>query len=171
MQDTPNKEIKKAWSSDRLFSSKRHDWDTPWPLFMEVHKEFGFTLDAAASKDNAKVKRFLSIEDDALALDWSEISKGGAVWLNPPYGRQIGKWIQKAYETSLTGVPVVCLTFCRPDTLWWHNFAMRAAEVRLIKGRVSFGQNAGPAPAPSCLLVFDESRRVPAFSSLDIPRK
>ena len=171
MQNTQKETVKSAWSKDQLFSSKRQDWATPWPLFHEVDKEFEFTLDAAASPHNAKCERFLTKDDDALSQDWTLHAGAGTVWLNPPYGRSIGKWIQKAYQTSLDGNPVVCLTFCRPDTQWWHRYAMKAAEIRLIEGRVSFGENSGPAPAPSCLLIFDESRRVPTFKSQRVPRR
>jgi site-specific DNA-methyltransferase (adenine-specific) len=162
-----------SWNTEQLFSSDKHDWATPQALFDEVNLEFGFTLDAAASAHNAKCDEFLSEEDDALSpmVGWAVRAKGGAIWLNPPYGRTIGKWIEKAYLESTGGTPVVCLTFCRTDTKWWHEWAMRAAEIRIIPGRVTFGGAKAGAPAPSCLLVFDEARRMPRFVTQDLPRK
>ena len=159
-----------GWTAEQLFSSDRQDWATPQALFDVLDREFYFALDAAASVSNTKCREFYSKEDDALTQSWC-VGAGEAVWLNPPYGREIGKWIKKAYEESQKGFPVVCLTFCRTDTRWWHDYAMRAAEIRLVPGRITFvGADAG-APAPSCLLVFDESRRSPRFVAQHLPRK
>ena len=160
-----------GWNKEQLFSSERQDWGTPLNLFDAVDREFHFTLDAAASPSNAKVRKFLTAEDDALRCDWFERGEGGSVWLNPPYGRGIGKWIEKAYKESQKGMAVVCLTFVRSDTKWWHDWAMKAAEVRLVHGRVTFEGASAGAPAPSCLLVFDEMRRVPVYRSQVLPRK
>ena len=159
-----------AWNKGQLFSSKNHDWETPKDLFSEVNREFNFDLDAAASAENAKVDSFLTIEDDSLSVDWS--LKGRVIWLNPPYGRGIGQWIKKAYCESVKGCTVVVLTMVRSDTKWWCEWAMRAAEIRLIEGRVHFrrGEETGGAPAPSALLVFDENRRIPQFKQVKLPR-
>ena len=160
-----------SWNEQQLFSSKRQDWATPWALFTEVSKEFNFVLDAAASKENRKCPNYFSVEDDALKQDWAIKAKGESVWLNPPYGRNIGVWIKKAYQESAKGCTVVCLTFARTDTRWWHDWAMKAAEIRLIPGRVTFIGGKSAAPAPSCLIVFDEKRRMPTFKTQYLPRK
>ena len=160
-----------SWNREQLFSSDKQDWGTPWALFNEVDREFGFTLDAAASEHNAKCKTYLTEADDALSHPWHKIAGDGAIWLNPPYGRDIGKWIEKAYLESQFGSTVVCLTFCRTDTKWWHRWAMRAAEVRIIPGRITFQGASAGAPAPSCLIVFDESMRMPRFLTQELPRK
>jgi len=152
-----------AWTADKLFSSKKQDWATPWHLFNVLDAEFNFVLDAAASEENYKCPVYLT--ENSLDVSWWEISRGGAVWLNPPYGREIGSWIEKAYLESTCGCVVVCLIFARTDTRWWHNWAMKAAEIRLIKGRLKFEGATSSAPAPSCLLIFDESRKVPRFTT------
>ena len=159
-----------VWNNDQLFASAHHDWETPGDLFAEVHKEFRFDLDAAATAANTKVGTFLSPEDDSLVVDWH--LKGRVIWLNPPYGRGIGQWIEKAYRESLKGCTVVVLTMVRSDTKWWQEWAMKAAEIRLIEGRIHFrrGQESGPSPAPSALLIFDESKRVPQFRKVQLPR-
>lgn len=74
--------------------------------------------------------------------------------MNPPYGKEIAKWMKKAYEESLKGATVVCLTFARTDTKWWHDYAMKAAEIRFIKGRVRFEGADSSAPFPSVVIVF-----------------
>ena len=152
-----------AWTADKLFSSKKQDWATPWHLFNVLDAEFNFTLDAAASPSNHKCHRYL--KKDGLTQSWTTIARNGAVWLNPPYGKEVGKWVEKAYRESLAGSTVVCLTFARTDTRWWHNWAMKAAEIRLIKGRIKFEGATSSAPAPSCLLIFDENRKMPRFTT------
>jgi len=160
-----------GWNEEQLFSSKNNDWGTPWSLFEAIDAEFHFALDAAASSENAKCAHYVTEKDDGLSQSWLDLGKGGAVWLNPPYGRGIGDWIEKAYRESVKGCVVVCLTFCRTDTKWWHDWAMKAAEIRLIPGRVTFGGSKAGAPAPSCLLVFDETKRLPRFTVQELPRK
>jgi len=156
-----------SWNQDQLFASKRQDWGTPQALFDVLDAEFHFDLDAAASPHNAKCERYIS--EESLSAPWHRF--GTHVWLNPPYGREIGKWIQKAYLESVAGACVVCLTFARTDTRWWHRWALRAAEIRLIEGRITFEGASASAPAPSCLLIFDEQRRSPRFVSTVLPRK
>lgn len=156
-----------SWNQDQLFASKRQDWGTPQALFDALNEEFHFDLDAAANSENAKCDIYIS--EESLSAPWHQL--GTHIWLNPPYGREIGSWIEKAYQESLKGACVVCLVFARTDTQWWHRWALRAAEVRLIPGRVTFQGASASAPAPSCVLVFDESRRLPRFTSQDLPRR
>jgi len=162
-----------SWNQDQLFSSAKEDWGTPQSLFDALDKEFQFTLDAAAKPCNAKCSVYITPDEDSLSVDisWTERSDGGNVWLNPPYSRGMGPWLEKAYRESLNGIAVVVLTFARTDTVWWHQWAMKAAEIRLIPGRVVFqGAKAG-APAPSCVIVFDEARRFPRFVAQPLPRR
>jgi phage N-6-adenine-methyltransferase len=137
------------------------EWGTPQDFFDALHEEFGFTLDVAASADNAKVARYFSAEDDGLAQDWS----GEMCWMNPPYGRAIAAWMRKAYETSQDGTVVVCLVPARTDTRWWWDYAIHG-EVRFFKGRLSFtgGSQANPeshnAPFPMALVVFGRPAQI-----------
>lgn len=152
-------------------SSKKMDWATPQALFDALDSEFDFQLDAAASTENTKCELFLDEGDDALSAPVWPVLRGGAVWLNPPYGRDIGRWIKRSYLESRKGITVVVLVFARTDTKWWHRWAMRAAEVRMIKGRVTFAGANAAAPAPSCVLVFSEEYRTPRFTTQELPRK
>ena len=164
-----------TWNTDQLFSSKSNEWATPQPLFDHVNAELGpFVLDAAASDDNAKCDLYLT---DALNVSWADtLWQNGydpgrsAVWLNPPYGRSIALWLEKAVWESKAIQTIVILTMVRSDTMWWRNYAMRAAEIRMIAGRVRFAGAKSSAPAPSCLLVFDERRRVPKVEIVEVPR-
>lgn len=137
------------------FSSKKDDWETPQAFFDKLHEEFRFTLDVCASPVNAKVRYYYSSKQDSLAQPWNFAA---ACWMNPPYGREIGRWMKKAYEEAQKGTLVVCLVPSRTDTRWWHDYVMRAHEIRFVKGRLHFGKG-GPAPFPSAVVVFRDSPR------------
>lgn len=139
-------------------SSLDDTWSTPRDFFEKLHTEFNFTLDAAALRSSAVVPNYLGPDHeygwrhDALTVDWVGASEGGAVWLNPPYGREIAKFMKKANEESKKGITVVCLVPARTDTnWWWDNVIMH--EVRFIKGRLKFG-GKNSAPFPSAVVVM-----------------
>ncbi len=142
------------------FQSDSVEWSTPQNVFDELNKEFGFVLDAAATKENAKCSAYYTAEDDGLLQNWTK--HGGPVWLNPPYGRGIGKWVCKAAETARLGTTVVCLIPARTDTRYFHahiwdvtaHAARPGVEVRFVKGRLRFGGVKTPAPFPSAVVVF-----------------
>ncbi len=143
--------------TDVHFSSKTDDWATPQDFFDELDKEFGFVLDVCASKENAKCTFYFTRDRNGLIQGWRDLQARvghGAVWLNPPYGREIGKWMAKAYEESLLGATVVCLVPSRTDTNWWHEYVMKAHELRFIKGRLKFGGSKTSAPFPSAVVIF-----------------
>jgi phage N-6-adenine-methyltransferase len=132
------------------FRSDSCEWSTPREFFDAVNERFAFTLDACATPENAKCPRFFTRADDGLRQPWQ-----GRVWCNPPYGRDVGRWLEKALRSVLVGEAevVVCLVPARTDTAWWHQWAIRA-EVEFPKGRLAFGGQDCPAPFPSVLLVF-----------------
>ena len=134
------------------YSSKTNEWGTPQDTFDKLNEEFNFTLDPCATKYNAKCPKFYTKEDDGLSQDWG----GERVFMNPPYGRTINKWIEKAYKESLKGATVVCLIPSRTDTRYWHDYIFPYAEIRFLKGRVKFGKNGiyAPAPFPSAIAIF-----------------
>ena len=132
-----------------MTSSASNDWETPQALFDELHAEFGFTIDVAASSDNAKCARFFSIDDDGLSKDWAPET----VWMNPPYGRTIEYWVAKAAVEAGKGATVVGLIPARTDTRWWHSWVMPVAEVRFIRGRIRFS-GAKDAPFPSAIAIW-----------------
>ncbi len=130
------------------FQSDRHTWETPRELFGRLDREFSFTLDVCAFPETAKCERYFTPVDDGLAKEWS-----GVCWMNPPYGREIGKWMQKAFEASKHGCTVVCLVPARTDTEWWHRFSLKG-EVRFLRGRLKFGGAKSGAPFPSAIVIF-----------------
>lgn len=135
--------------NEGLFSSENGSWETPDFLFAALHSEFHFDLDAAASMENRKVKKFFSVQQDAFKLQWH-----GNVFLNCPYGRGIGLWMAKAKQEAVErGSTVVCLIPARCDTNWWFDH-VRLGEVRFLKGRLKFKGAPTSAPFPSALVIF-----------------
>jgi phage N-6-adenine-methyltransferase len=118
-------------------------------VFDELDAEFHFETDVCALASNAKCRRFFTPADDGLTQPWT-----GVCWMNPPYGRTIGQWIEKAYRSALDGATVVCLVPARTDTAWWHDFAAKSADIRYLRGRLRFGDAENGAPFPSAIVVF-----------------
>src|SRR5579884_2241719 len=155
--------------NDGLFTSASEEWATPPAFFELLDQLFGpFALDAAATDENAKCARYFTKAQDGLGRSWG--ARGTTVFLNPPYGRDIGMWVQKAREESYLGPTVVCLLPARMDAKWWQDNVMRAVEVFCVSGRLSFvssGGSLGPAPFPSAVVVFRRERPgPPAFSAM-----
>lgn len=133
-----------------MFSSKKDLWSTPQDFFDKLNEEFHFTLDVCALPENAKCEKFYTPEDDGLHQPWD-----GVVWCNPPYGRQIGKWVYTGLIASmLRGSTVVMPLPARTDTKWFHEWIYGKAEVRFIKGRLKFGGSKNAAPFPSMVVIF-----------------
>lgn len=136
-------------NTDLMFSSKTDMWSTPQKFFDDLDKEFCFTLDVCATLENAKCKAFYTKEQDGLAQNWT-----GCVWCNPPYGKEIGKWVRKAYESALSGATVVMLLPSRTDTAWFHDYIYGKSDIRFIRGRLKFGESKNAAPFPSMVVIF-----------------
>jgi phage N-6-adenine-methyltransferase len=116
-----------------LFSSYSQEWETPQDLFDALNEKHKFTLDPCATFDNRKCEKFFTKLDDGLKQSW----KNERVFMNPPYGRLIGKWIAKALDETVDSATTVCLIPARTDTRWWHNYAVKGA-VEFLKGRLEF---------------------------------
>jgi len=130
-----------------LLTSNKDDYSTPIDFFEELDEEFHFTLDACATPDNAKCAHFFTEADNGLEQEWA-----GVVFCNPPYGKEITAWIEKAFLSSITeGTTVVMLLPSRTDTAWWHDLCSQG-EIRFIRGRLSF--NGNKAPFPSAIVIF-----------------
>jgi site-specific DNA-methyltransferase (adenine-specific) len=134
--------------------SKRTTWATPWDVFGEYDAEFHFTLDVCATADTAKCPRFFSPEVDGLAQDWGD----DICWMNPPYGREIGLWLEKAYRSSLAGATVCCLIPARTGTRWWHAWVLGKGEIRYRKGRIIFEGATDPAGFDALAVIYSPPR-------------
>lgn len=125
-----------------MFSSIRLDWQTPKKFYEKLNNEFHFDFDPCP----------IEPDFDGLNIEW-----GKRNFVNPPYGKEIGKWCKKAYEEYLKGKIIVMLIPSRTDTKWWHDYIMKATEIRFIKGRLHFDDGDGCATFPSAVVVFKET--------------
>ncbi len=131
------------------FSSATDQWATPQDTFDKLNKIFNFETDVCADQHNTKCENFYTESDNGLLQEWR-----GVCWMNPPYGRGIGDWLKKAYDSCKeNNATVVCLIPARTDTRWWHDYCVHG-EVFLLKGRLKFGGAKNCAPFPSAVVVF-----------------
>lgn len=139
---------------DVMFSSRTEEWGTPQDFFDKLNAEFHFTLDVCATHENAKCAKHYTKEDNGLAQDWT----GETVWCNPPYGREMPKWIQACYNHKQNGGVAVMLIPARTDTKAFHEYIYGKSEIRFIRGRIHFvnqnGESRESAPFPSMVVVF-----------------
>lgn len=120
------------------FSRLTDEWRTPKSLYEKLDKEFKFDFDPCPLGGNV----------DGLSLDWGKVN-----FVNPPYS-QLKAWCKKSYEESLLGKTVVMLIPSRTDTAAWHDYCMKAKEIRFIRGRLKFGDSKNSAPFPSAIVIF-----------------
>lgn len=139
-------------NTEPMFSSKTDMWATPQEFFEKLDKVFRFDMDVCAVPENAKCKAYFTPEDNGLAQDWR-----GVCWMNPPYGREISAWVEKAHKSEKeNGATVVCLLPARVDTRWWHDYCAKG-EVFFLRGRLKLGESENSAPFPSAIVVFRPS--------------
>ena len=140
--------------NDAVYSSKRHDWETPQAFFDKLNLEFNFTLDPCCTPNTAKCKKYYTLKENGLLQDWC----GETVFCNPPYGRKLKVWIEKCYnESCKPNTTVVMLIPARTDTIAFHKYIYNKAEIRFIKGRLKFrvdGDEVSRAPFPSMVVIF-----------------
>lgn len=137
-----------------MFSSKDTAWATPQALVDGLALIYAghpaFDLDVCATPETAKAPHYFTPDDDGLAQEWR-----GFCWMNPPYGREIGKWVRKAWqEGQREGTTVVCLVPCRTDTSWWTEYVTKAESIIYMRGRIRFGGSSAGAPFPTAIVVF-----------------
>lgn len=136
--------------ADVLFSSDSAEWETPQAFFDVLNKKWHFTLDPCATHANHKCEKYFTKEDDGLRQSWA----GHIVFCNPPYGRYVGAWVQKAKDEQDTATTVMLLP-ARTDTKWFQNIIQEhALAVIFLPGRLKFGGSKNAAPFPSMLVVF-----------------
>lgn len=143
-------------NTEILFSSKEEKWQTPDKVFTPLNEEFKFTLDPCCQHDSARCTKHFTPVEDGLKQSW----ENEIVFVNPPYGREITKWVEKSlFEATNNGATVVMLIPVRTDTKYFHNFIYGKAELRFIRGRIKFvnpitKKQALSAPFPSMIVIF-----------------
>lgn len=135
-----------------MFSKDSDEWETPQEFFDKLNKEFEFTLDPCSTDDNHKCEKYYTKENDGLSKSWvNEV-----VFVNPPYSKT-KDWLKKAYEETrniFSDTIVAMLIPSRTDTKYFHDYCLKADEIRFIKGRLKFGNQKNSAPFPSMVVVF-----------------
>ncbi|MCP4988535.1 MAG: phage N-6-adenine-methyltransferase [Colwellia sp.] len=139
-----------------MFSSKEEKWQTPQSLFDKLNEEFNFTLDPCCQHDSAKCEKYYTPVEDGLSQSW----ESETVFVNPPYGRELRKWVEKCYnEGQQENTKVVMLIPSRTDTTYFHDFIYHKSEIRFIRGRIKFINpttklEGNSAPFGSMVVVF-----------------
>jgi len=134
-------------TTEMMFSSEDLNAVTPQDFFEQLNEEFDFETDLAADEKNTKCKYYYDAEANALEQDWT-----GRCWCNPPYGRKIGQWVDKAADSP--DALVVMLLPARTDTRWFSTIADTADEIRFVQGRLKFEGNDASAPFPSMIVIW-----------------
>jgi phage N-6-adenine-methyltransferase len=142
-----------------LFSYTTEEYITPKWLYDQLNEEFHFELDPCTTEDNPlHTLHYCTKDMDGLSKDWRMFS---SVYVNPPYGRDVIKWVKKAYySTDCGGTVVVMLLPARTDTKWFHDYIYKQSdvEIRFLRGRLKFGMSrdhgSNTAPFPSMIVIF-----------------
>lgn len=143
------------------FKSEAIEYSTPIKLFNYINKEFNFNLDVCASEFNKKYNNYYNINDNALNKDWK-----GVCWMNPPFNKELKKWVIKANEESNKNNSIVCcLIPVRSNTIWWKNLCLNA-EIRFIIGEVNFNDLERGLWSPMRLMIFGNDKQG-SFSLID----
>jgi phage N-6-adenine-methyltransferase len=152
----------------------RDDWTTPPEIFDPINKTFRFDLDAAAgSAEEARTPAFIPPSVDALSVNWIDYcrpKKGrqyGTVWLNPPYGREVNLWVEKAEKEAARGLFVVVLIPANTDTEYWQEWIVESpycVGVIFLSPRVRFilpdeGKERGSAPKGHAIIIYGPKKR------------
>ncbi len=161
-------QVKKTGAKDAV-----DDRETPPEIFRPLDAEHRFTMDVAASAENAKCPAYYTVESNGLVLPW-----GGRVWCNPPYSN-IGAWVEKAWTEMLaraggSEVIVMLLPSNRTEQKWWQEKVEPwrdgipregvTLRVRFLPGRPRFirpdwkpGPKGDRPPFGLCVLTWSRS--------------
>jgi site-specific DNA-methyltransferase (adenine-specific) len=135
-------------NTELMFSSKTDLWATPQDFFNKLNNEFWFTLDPCSTEDNHKCDKYYTKEQDGL----KQSRDNEIVYCNPPYGRELKKWVKKWSEIK-KGITVMLLP-ARTDTSRFHDYIYNKAEIRFVKWRLKFWWSKNSAPFPSMVVIF-----------------
>jgi phage N-6-adenine-methyltransferase len=142
---------------EALHASSRDDWETPNALYSHYDRVLLFDLDVCATATTAKCARWYSKAQDGLSSPWD-----GRVWCNPPYGRDVGRWIKRALWAvqAAQTAPVACLLLpARTDTEWFHLlYGAPGVQIDFLRGRIRFVGAASTAPFPSIVATIRPSQ-------------
>ncbi len=142
------------------FTSETPEHYTPADIIVAVIECFG-TIDLdpcsnSKTEPNIPATLHYTQEDDGLAQVWK-----GRVYLNPPYGREIGKWVNKlrdCYEMGNVSEAIALLP-ARTDTDWYDRMIDGYRLQCFVHGRLVFVGNENSAPFPSVIVYLGDNDR------------
>lgn len=138
-------------SDRRVAADNRQDWETPPQLMRAIECKFNgsFTLDGAASVENAKAPRFYTEEMNAFLQDPRE----EYIWCNPPY-KTLAPWIELFARWAQHNTLLVLLP-AATDTEWFGRLVDTASEIYLLEGRVQFVGTTSSNPSGSIVAWYE----------------
>ena len=101
-------------------------WLTPLPL---VRSLGDFDLDPCAFPNHHTAHRLITLPRNGLVEPWN-----GRVFLNPPYGKETVRWLEKLYSHG----DGIALVFARTDTTWFQRHFELASATKFLSGRIKF---------------------------------
>lgn len=149
-----------------FYSSATPEWNTPRHVIDRVVDVLGsIDLDPCSNSKadpNVPAKRHYTKHDDGLTRAWT-----GRVYMNPPYGREIGSWVLKLHEAyqARTIVEAIALLPARTDARWFR--MLRLYPKCFIAGRLKFGDARNSAPFPSVVVYLGD--RLDRFADVFLP--
>lgn len=155
--------------SPGMFTSASPEWYTPMEVVERVVGLFG-TIDLDPCSNSTGEPRIPAAKHYREAENGLDQPWRGKVYMNPPYGREIGAWVDKlAEEFEYGNVPeAIALVPARTDTSWWAH--LPATMVCFVTGRLTFSdhENAAPFPSAVCYLGSDSTRFAEQFITLGL---
>lgn len=158
--------MKKAKASHESANMRTDEWLTPPPI-LNALGEFDLDPCSPINRPWDTAKKHYTVYDNGLQKEWI-----GRVWLNPPYGTEMARWMNKM-QFHNNGIAFI---FARTETEAFFNYVWdKASGILFLKGRVSFYTVAGKqanmtAGAPSVLISYNEEN-AEILKSCGIPGK
>jgi hypothetical protein len=127
------------------------EWLTP-PELVKMLGEFDLDPCTPINPPFTHAKYNFSILDDGLEKDWF-----GRVYMNPPYGKGMEKWLEKLKNHG-NGMALI---FARTETKCFFEHVWNdASAVLFVKGRIKFynlnGELAGTPGSPSVFIAYGD---------------
>ena|SRR5215472_8502640 len=136
-------------------------WRTPKWLVDRIRDDiFGGVIDLDPCTDDTNptsARRFYTPVNDGILQPWYNAA---TIYVNPPYGKTIGKWVTKAVLTERSRSRIVVLVPARTDSKWAQLLLANMTNALFFRGRLSFelpGQIEQSAPFPSMLVGLNVS--------------
>jgi len=144
------------------YSSDRDDWCTPEDVLTRVRFVGDIGLDPCSNDESIVGASFdFGFHDDGLNRNWAaNVRRRQLVYVNPPYGREIGHWMRKCADEAQAGADIIALVPARTDTVWFRVCWDTAASICFWRGRLTFLGAPHPAPFPSAAVLWTDSVKV-----------